>query len=248
VKGEGQAQTHKRPNWGLLAAILLFHAAAFYGLAKALAPVFTQSVERSVADSAMVSVWVAEPPPPPDAPPDPDEGAQGSPGKRAIARAETAPKTAIKNPEAKSAPRASSTGTANNSGASASGSGTGSAGEGEGTGSGRGGSGTGNGREEPTPDQSRGPSVRSGAVTARDFPTPEGWRSTRYGKKIEVIFTVTTSGQARNCSVAVNQVDSEAANRACGLVARKITFSPALNRDGQPIEARYGYRITFRER
>lgn len=241
-----QSQQENRPNWLLLAAILLFHGLAAYFLARALAPDLAARIEREVSSIAMIPI--EEPvPPPPKAPPAPDEGAQGNPGKRAVARAETAPETPIRNPKAKPAPKASSTGRANNSGANDRGNGTGAAGQGNGTGSGRGGDGSGNG--QPPPDLSRKPSVRAGSInTARDFPIPEGGRATRFGKKVEVLFTVTTDGRARNCSIAVNQVDAQAAALVCGLVAQKISFNPALDRSGTPIEARFGYRVTFVER
>lgn len=247
MASEHFSQRENRPNWLLLVAILLFHLLAFYWLARALAPEFTKAIERNVTDTVMVSVRKPEPPPPPPAPPKPDEGAQGSPAKRAVARAETAPEPKIRNPNAKPAPKASSTGSANNSGANQSGNGTGGAGQGNGTGSGRGGDGSGNGR--PVVDLSRKPSVRSGTIdTARDFPIPEGGRATRFGKIVEVRFIVTTDGRSRNCSVAVTQVDAATTALVCGLVARKITFNPALNSAGTPIEAPYGYRVTFKER
>lgn len=247
MAAEQHWQDGKRPNWMLLAAILLFHLLAFYFLARALAPDMTASIERDVAAIVMVPIEEPVPPPPPPAPPAPDEGAQGNPGKRAVARAETAPKSPLKNPDAKPTPKATSTGSANNSGANDRGNGTGAAGQGSGTGSGRGGDGSGNGR--PPPDLSRKPSVRSGAInTARDFPIPEGGRATRFGKKVEVRFTVTTDGRARNCAVAVTQVDPQTTALVCGLVAQKISFNPALDRSGAPIEAPYGYRVTFDER
>ena len=139
-------------------------------------------------------------------------------------------------------PQASSTGAANTSGARDQGDGTGASGEGSGTGSGDGGGGIGGGLAS-------GPSVRSGEVnSARDFPVPEGGRQTRFGKSVTVVFTVTLDGRARNCSVARTSVDPATTALACPLVIEKVRFNPARNRAGEPVEARYGYRIDFRAR
>jgi len=190
----------------------------------------------------VVTVSVAEQPEPPEAPPNPDEGAQGDPGKKAVPRAETAPRSPIKKQE--NAPRTASTGTANQSGANDSGDGTGAAGQGNGTGSGREGSGSGNGQSI-----AQRPSVRSGNINeARDFPVPEGGRAVRFGKSVTVVFTVTTDGRAKNCSVAQTSVDPQTTSLVCGLVTRKIRFNPARTQNGQPVEARYGYRVDFRAR
>lgn len=241
------SRARRRPRWWLVVLIVLLHIAVLYGLARALAPDLTRSVEEDVLSAFIVTVGVSEPPPPPpEASPDPDEGAQGDPGERAVARAETAPEPPIKQPDRRPAPRASSTGNANNSGANEQGDGTGAAGQGSGTGSGQGGSGSGNGQ---SPDLSRRPSVASGSINdARDFPVPEGGRSARFGTRIEVIFTVTPDGRATNCSVANSTADAQATALMCSLVQQRIRFNPALNRDGQPISARYGYRQTFRSR
>lgn len=229
-------------NWKMLVLIVLFHLAVLYGLARALVPDFTKSVERDVVSAIMVTVSTGETPPPPEAPPEPDEGAQGAPGKRATPRAETAPKTPVRRETP--APRASSTGDANRSGANNAGDGTGRAGQGEGTGSGNSGSGPGNGESI-----AQRPSVRSGNLNeARDFPVPEGGRGARFGKSVTVVFTVTTDGRAKNCSVAQTSVDAQTTGLVCGLVMQKIRFNPARTTSGRAVEARYGYRVDFRSR
>lgn len=226
-------------NWKMLVLIVLFHLAVLYGLVRTFAPDFTKSVERDVVSAIMVTVTTAEPP---EAPPDPDEGAQGAPGEKAVPRAETAPKTPVKRDQ--SAPRTASTGDANRSGANASGDGSGAAGQGDGPGSGSGGDGSGNGDSI-----AQRPSVRSGNLNeARDFPVPEGGRGTRFGKSVTVVFTVTTDGRATNCSVAQSSVDPETTGLVCGLVMQKIRFNPARTASGRPVEARYGYRVDFRAR
>lgn len=232
----------KRLSWPLLIAIGLFHIVALYLLAHALAPKFTQSVEQSVADAFTVTVTTSDPPPPPPADPAPDEGAQGEPGKEAVPKPEAEPPSPVETPRPR--PRASSTGTANRSGAQESGEGTGAAGSGDGTGSGQSGSGQGNGVS-----QARKQSVRSGEInTATDFPVPEGGRSTRFGKRVRVKFTITTDGRAKNCSVTYSDVDAETTGLVCGLVMQKIRFNPKLDRNGNPVEVVWGYEVRFNQR
>lgn len=230
------------PRWLLIAAIVVFHVLALYGLSRLLAPEFTASVEREVASVFTVTVTTPDEPETPEAPPEPDEGAQGDPGEEAVSEPVTAPppKPVENRPEPR--PRASSTGTATRSGAREQGEGTGAAGEGEGTGSGTTGSGQGNGIAVR-------PSVRSGSLDPlRDFPVPEGGRGTRFGTSVTVVFTVTTDGYARDCSVARSSSDAQTTALVCELVAEKIRFNPARTRNGDPVEARYGYRVDFRQR
>jgi protein TonB len=231
----------KAPRWRLLVVIAILHVAALYGLSRLLAPEFTASVEREVADAFMVTITVPEEQEPPEAPPEPDEGAAGAPGEEAVPQPVAAPTSPIEsNPEPR--PRASSTGTATRSGAREAGEGTGAQGEGEGTGSGNAGGGQGSGIAER-------PSVRSGRLDPRrDFPVPPGGRETRFGTSVTVVFTVTPDGRARNCSVARSTSDPETTSLVCGLVVDRIRFNPARNRAGETVEARYGYRVDFRAR
>jgi protein TonB len=233
--------SRRRPKPAMLVLIVLFHILAVYGLARAFAPGITQSVERNVVAAFTVTVTTPEEEVPPDNEQVPDEGAAGEQGKKAVARAETAPE--IDKPLTKKpAPKASSTGNANSSGAKDDGPGPGASGEGDGPGSGRAGGGAGGAIANK-------PSVKSGNLnTASDFPVPDGGRKTRFGKSVTVHFTVTKDGQAMNCSVARTQVDAETTALVCGLVMRKIRFNPARTRDGAAVEARYGYRVDFSPR
>ncbi len=227
----------RRPRPALVVGIALFHVVVLYGLAKALVPDFTGEVEQSVVAVFNVTVTAPEDEPPP-VEPEPDEGAQGDPGERATPKPTTAPKVALPVAKPSPASQATSTGTQNRSGAQDSGDGTGAAGSGTGTGSGRGGAGTGAVAVKP--------SVRSGELNqARDFPVPEGGRSTRFGKSVTVTFTVTTDGRAIDCSVARSQVDAATTARVCPLVMEKIRFNPATLADGTPVAVAYGYRVDF---
>jgi len=228
-------------RWPVVTAIVLFHLLALYGLSRALAPELTASLQRDVVSAFTVTVTTPPDPPPPAATPEPDEGARGSPGEEAVPQPVTAPPALIEqNPDP--LPEASSTGTASRSGAREEGEGTGAAGEGLGTGSGNRGSGQGNAIAE-------GPSVRSGNLdTASDFPVPPGGRESRYGRSVTVVFTVTREGRARDCSVARSGIDPTTTARVCPLVVERIRFNPARNSAGQPVEARYGYRVDFSAR
>lgn len=232
----GFSSTRRRLSPRTLALIVLLHLAAFYGLIQAFAPGVVQTVQDSVVTAFSVTVTT----PPPEPKPEPDVGAAGEQGKKAVPKPVTAPRP--KQPIAKPSPvpRASSTGAANSSGARTNGDGTGANGAGNGPGSGAGGGGQGGGIAVR-------PSVRSGELNqARDFPVPEGGRQTRFGKSVTVVFTVTAEGRARDCSVARSEVDAATTARVCPLVIEKIRFNPARTADGDPVEARYGYRVDFK--
>ena len=249
MRSQGYSGVRRRPKPWLIGLIVLGHVVGFYLLARALVPEFTSAVERDVSSALTVVVTAPEeeepdpPPPPPEPDPEPDEGEQGAPGKKATPREEKAPEPKIKITE-KPAPKASSTGAANSSGAKEEGEGTGAAGSGDGTGSGNSGTGRGGGGPDLVPVTK--PSVRSGELnTARDFPVPEGGRKTRFGKEVIVFLTVAKDGTSKNCSVRKSSVDAMTSSLVCGLVAKKIRFNPATNKAGEPVEARYGYRVEF---
>ncbi|WP_309753018.1 energy transducer TonB [Novosphingobium sp.] len=235
-----------RTRLGVTVAVIAFHILVIAGLIRAFTPDFAASVVKSVLSTFNVTVVTPPPSPPPPPPPQPtrdkDAGDAGDPGKKAIAKAIKAPEPRIPL-SVKPAPKASSTGSADNSGAAASGNGTGSQGRGDGTGAGGTGNGPGGGGIVAKP------SVRSGQINdSRDFPVPPGGRQTRFGKRVIVHFTVTTDGRARDCSVASSSVDADTTARVCPLVMQRIRFNPAKRADGTPVEARYGYKVDFTAR
>lgn len=227
------------PRWPLLTAIAVLHVLGLYALSRLLAPDFTASVEKGVADA--FTVIVTTPPDQPETAPEPDEGAAAAAGERAEARPVSAPTPELeRNPQP--VPPVSSTGEENQSGARDEGDDTGAAGDGFGPGSGNSGNGSGNGIAVR-------PSVRSGSLDPRrDFPVPEGGRQARFGTSVTVYFTVMTDGKARDCSVSRSTSDAQTTALVCDLVIEKIRFNPARNADGDPVEARYGYRVDFRAR
>lgn len=229
---------------GVIILVVLLHLVAIAGLIRAFTPDIAAKVVASVLST--FNVTVVTPPPPPPPPPSPSQpekeaGNEGSAGKKAVAKANKAPDPKIAL-SPKPAPKASSTGSANTSGATNQGNGTGAGRSGDGTGAGGNGTGAGGGAVSK-------PSVRSGEINdSRDFPVPPGGRQTRFGKSVTVMFTVTTDGRARGCSVANSSVDAETTARVCPLVMQRIRFNPAKRADGTPIEARYGYIVRFTAR
>lgn len=224
----------KRLSWPLIAGLVLLHLAVLYGLSRALAPDFTAVVERQVVSAFTVTITV--PPPPPEIRSEPDEGAQGAPGREAVAQPVTSPPPKVRVKADTALPRAASTGTASRSGAAAAGDGTGAAGTGFGTGSGN----AGNGRGGVAVTK---PVHISGRIdNARDFPVPEGGRAARRGTQVIVRVIVGTDGRARDCTVYRPSPDPEADSITCQLVESRLGFRPATDAGGNPVAAPFYWR------
>lgn len=224
----------KRPfSLPLLITIAALHLVVLYGLALALAPDFTASVQTSV-----VSAFTLEPAPvpPPDEPDAADQGAAGDPGLEAVPRPVTAPPPAVVIRNETPAPKVASTGAADRSGAAPAGDGTGAAGSGDGTGSGNSGDGRG-----------AGIAIRplhiSGQINnARDYPVPATGRQARSGTEVIVRVTVGVDGRARDCSIYRASSDPEADLLTCKLVEKRLGFRPALDINGDPVAAPFFWR------
>ena len=230
-----------RTRYLVMALVAMFHVVLVLGLIKAFAPGFVSEVTETVLSTFNVTITAPPPPPPPEQPK--KSGAAAEAGKQAVPREAASPKPRLAIAKPTAAPPVAAKGPDNSAGARDAGSGTGAGGQGNGTGSGAGGDGQGSGGIAAKP------SVRSGELNnASDFPVPAGGRQTRFGKRVTVFFTVTTDGRARDCSVTQSNVDAEATSLVCQLVIRKIRFNPAKRADGTPVEARYGYRVDFKER
>ncbi len=232
-----------RTRAGVVVVVVLLHVAAIFGLIRAFAPGFVSQVTDTVLATFTVTVVTTPPKPPPPPAREPEkQGEAAEIGKKAVPREAAAPKPKIAIAK-QDAPPVPGKGAENDAGARDRGEGAGAGGQGSGAGSGNGGSGQGGGGIAARP------SVRSGELNdAADFPAPEGGRQTRFGKSVTVFFTVTADGQARDCSVARSNVDAQATALVCPLVIRKIRFNPAKLADGTPVEARYGYRVDFKQR
>lgn len=226
----------RKPSWPLITAIVLLHLAALYGLARALAPDFTISVEREVVSAFTVTDAAPPDPPPPENQSEPDEGAQGDPGREAVAQPVTSPPPRVAIRPDRPLPRAASTGAASESGAAAAGEGTGAAGRGFGTGSGN----SGNGRGGVAVSK---PAHVSGSIdNARDYPVPSGGRAARRGTEVIVRVTVGTDGRARDCRVFRPSPDAEADRITCQLVESRLGFRPATDANGNAVPAPFYWR------
>lgn len=232
--------TRRRPNGWVIAGVALLHLGIFYGLIRALAPGTVQSVENSVVAAFSVTVTAPEeppsPPPPPEVEAEPDEGEQGDPGRDAVPAPVTAPTPAVRLREDPPVPRATSTGTAPSSGTQQTGEGTGAAGSGQGTGSGRGGEGRG-GIIATQPVK-----IAGDINAASDFPIPPGGRRARLGNSVTVVMTVGVDGRARDCRVVRPSPDAQADAIVCQLAIERFVFRPALDTQGNPVPAEYGWR------
>jgi protein TonB len=234
--GTGFRIKRRRPSWPLIIGIVLLHLAALYGLARALAPDLTTVVEDEVIAAFTVTVTTPPDPPPPENRSEPDEGAQGDPGRAAVAQPVTRPSSKVALREDPQQPRASSTGTASESGAAEAGTGTGAAGSGLGTGSGN------EGRGRGGVAVSKPVHISGSIDNARDFPVPEGGRAARRGTQVIVRVIVGTDGRARNCSVYRPSPDPEADRITCQLVETRLGFRPAMDANGNPVAAPFYWR------
>lgn len=232
---ESFSAQRRRLSWPVVAGLVMLHIAALYGLARALAPDMTASVERQVV--AAFDITAPEPaPPPPENRSEPDEGAQGSPGRETVAKPVAAEVPQRRLKEDVALPRASSTGTATKSGGAAAGDGTGAAGTGTGTGSGNSGSGRGGVAVSK-------PVHISGTIdNARDYPVPPGGREARKGTQVIVRVTVTPEGRARDCAIVRPSPDPEADRITCRLVESRLGFRPAMDSNGNPVAAPFYWR------
>lgn len=220
----------------LLIAVALLHVAILYGLARALAPDFTASVERGVVAAFTLEAPPPEPPPPP--PPDPaEEGAAGDPGRQAVPREVAAPPPPVVVVRQTPAPRTPSTGTENRAGAVEAGEGTGAAGRGEGTGSGGSGSGQGGGAPATRPVH-----IAGEINNARDYPVPAGGRQARIGTEVIVRVIVGIDGRARDCTVYRASPDAQADRLTCELVEQRLRFRPATDAAGNAVPAPFFWR------
>jgi protein TonB len=227
----------RRPRWGALAVVIVFHLIVLAGLVRVFAPDFTAQAVRQAA-SALVTVTTREVPPP--VPPAPDEGAAAQAGKKATPKPIPAPARAIPL-KPTDAPPIASTGAAADSGASTAGVGTGGGGEGAGTGSGDAGAGQGNGVATKAV-------LISGAIqSARDFPIPPGGREARAGRSVIVALTVGTGGTPTACRTYRSSGLPETDQRTCELAIERLRFRPATNARGEPVISTFYWQQRFFE-
>jgi protein TonB len=235
---QAEPAIRRRPKWGTLTLVVLFHLLVIAGLGRAFAPEFTaQMVEQA---ASVLTVTITAPEDEPEASPVPDEGASAPEGEKARPREVSAPpKTILKKPAG--VPPVSGAGAGNNSGASASGAGTGGGGGGIGTGSGNSGNGQGNGGGRKVEK------IAGDINSARDYPVPPGGRQVRFGTSVTIALTVGTDGRPAACRIVRAGPLPDTDALTCRLAMERFRFRPATDRDGNPVVATYGWRQEFRE-
>ena len=228
----------RKPKWGTLALVVLFHVLAIVGLARAFAPDFTARVVEQAA--SILTVTVTAPEDPPAASPVPDEGASAEQGKQAKPRDVSAPPRTLPVKPTQ-VPPVSGAGADSQSGASAAGAGTGGGGQGVGTGRGQSGSGQGSG------GATKVEKIAGDINSARDYPVPPGGRQARFGTSVTIALTVGTDGRASACRIVKPSPFPETDAITCKLALERFRFRPATDRDGNPVVSTYGWRQEFRE-
>ncbi len=237
MPAQSYSDRRQKPRLGMIAMIVLLHVAALYGLARAFAPDMTATVEQTVVSAFTVNVTAPEEETPVTEP-EPDEGAQGDPGRDATPKPVTAPTPRVPVEKQTPVPRASSTGAATTSGARDEGEGTGAEGQGLGTGSGR--SGGGRGGVAATK-----PVLVRSITDASAFPVPPGGREARIGESVIVKLTVSAQGRVTACSIYRPSPFPETDAMVCQLAREQVTFEPARDADGNPVAAPFYYRQRF---
>lgn len=230
----------RRQSRGQRIAIILLVGALHLGAIYALLRAFDIDVIPQSAKSIIAFDVDPPDPPPPPPPPEPDpepEGAAAPPAPKAdpAPKAAPPPKQVVKpDPPL---PPVTGEGTQTRSGAADAGSGTGGGGTGFGTGCGGSGSGSGGVVAQ------RAVKIAGDIVDARDYPR-SGSRD-RSGTSVTVYFTVGTDGVPRDCRIAKPSGDPEADRITCRLIEQRFRYRPALDRNGNPVPDRTGWRQSF---
>lgn len=177
-----------------------------------------------------------EPPPPPPEDPGRAEEEEGAAGKKAEPTPVVAPKPRIEvpvRPPVAAAPIAG-TGSATTAGAATSGTGPGAGGSGTGRGGGGSGGGGGIGVEARLLG---GNSSRLPSSLLRVFAADRG-----YG---HLLLTVADSGRVTDCSVLQSTGNGQVDAALCSLMIRRSRWSPARDRQGNPISVKVRYTATW---
>lgn len=228
-----------RVRGALLVLIVLAHGALGIALVRGFGGV--QALVGGAPGPLLTATLTPEKPPPPP-PPAPAthshqrEGASGTAGLHAQADQIVAPPARLPIPEPPAAPVAGA-GSDVRSGASTGGEGTGGANSGAGTGSGGTGNGSG-GRYVATR-----PVKIAGDLAEGDYAV--AGRAKRLGTAVIVVLTVGTDGHVTACRVHQPSGDPDADAVTCTLARARFRFHPALDQNGDPIEASYGWRQAF---
>lgn len=228
----------RRQRVVVLVAIVLLHGVVGLALLRALGG--ARGLEARMGLAPVVQATIFAQPKPPDRAPATrshrDEGASGVAARRAQADQIIAAPERVPAPAMTAAPVAG-TGSDSRSGASAGGEGTGGAASGTGTGSGGAGSGSG-GRIVATR-----PVKIAGELAEGDY-AREG-RARRLGSAVIVVLTVGIEGRVTACRVQQPSGDPDADAVTCRLATARFRFRPALDQNGEPIVALFGWQQRF---
>lgn len=220
-------------------AVALLHlgliVALVHGLAGGIAALHMPdpALVLQVTPEAVPAAKPPPPPPPPQKAAREPAGASGAAGRKARPKAVVAPPPRIVLPALAAAPVAG-TGDATRAGAAARGQGNGGATDGAGTGAGSGGGGQGGGQGE-------GLAKIAGDITAaRDYPA--AGRADRAGRQVVIVLRVDPAGTPTACRVQQPSGNDEADAITCRLALQRFRFRPALDAQGLPVAADYGWR------
>ncbi|WP_428331923.1 TonB family protein [Novosphingobium sp.] len=226
-----------RARIGVLVAIVALHILLGMALVRAFGGVRALTEQVGLGPVLVAMAPPAAPPPPSNSVAEhAHEGAGGAAGKHASADQIVAPAPRLPIAAPPAAPVAGA-GSETRSGAGASGEGTGGASTGAGPGSGGAGNGSG-GRYATTK-----PVKIAGDLVESDY--PKAGRARRLGTAVIVILTVGADGQVSDCAVHQPSGDPEADAVTCKLARDRFRFTPAVDQNGDPIEAVYGWQQRF---
>ena len=193
-----------------------------------------------ISESQPTILIDVKPLPEPEPPPPEDSGKaaeqEGAAGKKAEPTPVVAPQPRIEVPTRPpiTASPIAGTGAAPTAGASTTGTGPGAGG----AGTGRGGGGTGGGGGIGTEARLLGGnSSRLPSSLLRVFAEDRG-----YG---HLLLTVAESGRVSDCSILQSTGDGQVDAALCGLMMRRSRWSPALDRQGNPIPVKVRYTATW---
>lgn len=239
-------QASRRDRLGAIFLVLTLHVGLLLALLNA-----NGTIELDEVQPDLRIFDVTEPPPPPPPPvvvqekpketpkPKEREGAASAENIRSNASPVVAPKpvVVVPTPPPVTASPTPADGADKSQGASDRvGPGTGAGGQGTGTGSGGAGDGSGGGGR----GGGSGPRLASRPLTERDYPGAMR-RNWPPGARVMVAVRVQLDGRATDCKVNRSSGDPLIDGETCRLVQSKLRFRPAIDGDGRPYVAWYGY-------
>lgn len=237
--------TSPRDRAATIIAVALIHVGLGYAFLN------LSGTLRAIEEQTDLQIFdITNPPPPPPivelpqpekAKPKEEEGAASARNIESKATPVVAPKPRVIVPATPPivATPTPNTGAAPTQGASpVPGPGTGAGGSGTGTGSGGSGSGTGGGGSGG--EGTRPTVIQATTLTSRDY-HPSIRRNWPRGGRVFVAVRVQLDGRATDCKINRSIGDPVIDSETCRLVEQKVRFRPALDENGQPTVAWYGY-------